>query len=409
MDNRQNSSRGSNAALNWLNFFAADVASGVGPFLAIYLAGNRHWKPGAIGIALSAMSFATVLVQTPAGYIVDKTPHKRSIILAATTLMAVMGLAIPLYPHFALVATAQVLMGIAAAFYGPTLISLAACLVMQKDFDRTISRNQTYNHAGNVASALLIGLSGRYTNNEGVFYCLVALAIGCSLSTLLIHRPDITHPQKPATPETGPAESFLKNKPFALFITAAFIFHFANAAMLPLVGQEISTGKKENASLYMSACIILAQLVMVPVTAWCGRKVIHGRKRLLLAAFIILPLRGVLYIFSTQAAYLVSIQVFDGIAAGIFGVVSILVVNDLAGASNRSSLAQGMLATSVGLGASLSNLVAGYVVQAAGFTSGFLSLAGLALAAMALLWIGMPETLIPAREPNKNLKPIPQP
>src|ERR1700761_1131771 len=116
------------AALNWLNFFAADVATGVGPFLAIYLAANRHWQPGAIGIALSAMSFATVIVQTPAGYIVDKTAHKRSIILTATTLMAVMGMAIPLYPHFALVTTAQVLMGIAAAFYGPTLIALAACL-----------------------------------------------------------------------------------------------------------------------------------------------------------------------------------------------------------------------------------------------------------------------------------------
>jgi MFS family permease len=381
------------AALNWLNFFAADVATGVGPFLAIYLSANRHWRPGPIGIALSAMSFATVIVQTPAGYIVDKTTHKRGIILVATSLMAVMGVAIPLYPHFALVTTAQVMMGIAAAFYAPTLIALAACLVRKKDFDRTISRNQTYNHAGNVASALLIGLTGRYTNNEGVFYCLFVLAVGCSVSTLLIRRPDIDHPPEVTQRHDKTPAPFLKNKPFVLFLAAAFVFHFANAAMLPLVGQEISAGKKENASLYMSACIILAQLVMVPVTAWCGRKVIHGRKRLLLAAFIILPLRGVLYVFSTHAAYLVSIQILDGISAGIFGVVSILVINDLAGASNRSSLAQGMLATAVGLGASLSNLVAGYIVQAAGFTTGFLSLAGLALAAMALLWIAMPETL----------------
>ncbi len=391
MDNRHTTSR-SYAALNWLNFFAADVATGVGPFLAIYLAANRHWHPGAIGIALSAMSFATVLVQTPAGYMIDKTTHKRSIILAASVLMAGMGLAIPLYPHFTLVTTAQVLMGIAAAFYGPTLIALAACLVRQKNFDHTISQNQTYNHAGNVASALLIGLTGRYTNNEGVFFCLFVLAVGCSLSTLLIRRTDINHPTKATQPQDKKPAPLLKNKPFALFLVAAFIFHFANAAMLPLVGQEISAGKKENASLYMSACIILAQLVMVPVTAWCGRKVTRGRKRLLLAAFIILPLRGVLYTLSNHAVYLVSIQVLDGVAAGIFGVVSILVVNDLAGASNRSSLAKGILATAIGLGASLSNLVAGYIVQAAGFTTGFLSLAGLALAAMALLWIGMPET-----------------
>ena len=407
MDNRLTS--GSYAALNWLNFFAADVATGVGPFLAIYLAANRHWQPGAIGIALSAMSFATVIVQTPAGYIVDKTTHKRGIILAATSLMGIMGLAIPLYPHFALVTTAQVLMGIAGAFYAPTLIALASCLVRQKDFDHTISRNQTYNHAGNVASALLIGLAGRYTNNEGVFYCLFALAIGCGLAVLAIRRADISHPQTATRPHPKTSKPLLKNKPFALFLAAAFIFHLANAAMLPLVGQEISSGKKDNASLYMSACIILAQLVMVPVTAWCGRKVTRGRKPLLLAAFIILPLRGVLYIFSTQAAYLISVQILDGVAAGIFGVVSILVVNDLAGASNRSSLAQGMLATAVGLGASLSNLAGGYIVQTAGFTTGFLSLSGLALAAMALLWIGMPETLTPTEETNKITQTIPQP
>jgi len=381
------------AALDWLNFFAADVAGGVGPFLAVYLAANRHWRSGAIGIAISAMSFATVIVQTPAGYIIDKTPHKRTIILIATAVMGILGLAIPFHPGLAFVTTAQILMGIAGAFYGPTLIALAVCLAHKNSLDKTISQNQTFNHTGNVVSALLIGLTGRYTNNAGVFYCLFSLAIGCCISALAIRRADLdnTGPETPS-PKSDRI-SILKNKPFVLFLTAAFIFHFANAAMLPLIGQEISAGKNENASLYMSACIILAQLVMVPVTLWCGRRVTKGRKRLLLIAFIILPIRGILYTFSTDAPYLVSIQVLDGVAAGIFGVVSVLVVNDLAGNTGKASLAQGMLATAVGLGASLSNLIAGYIVQTAGFSSGFLSLSGLALAAMALLWIGMPESL----------------
>ena len=40
--------------LNWLNFFAADISDGVGPFLAVYLATNLHWQPGNIGMAIAA-------------------------------------------------------------------------------------------------------------------------------------------------------------------------------------------------------------------------------------------------------------------------------------------------------------------------------------------------------------------
>src|ERR1700760_4701462 len=90
------------AALNWLNFFAADVATGVGPFLAIYLAANRHWQPGPIGIAISAMSLATVSAQTPAGYLIDRTIHKRGIVIAATAIMGAMAIIIPFYPNIIL-------------------------------------------------------------------------------------------------------------------------------------------------------------------------------------------------------------------------------------------------------------------------------------------------------------------
>ena len=116
-------------------------------------------------------------------------------------------------------------------------------------------------------------------------------------------------------------------------------------------------------------------------------------KWLLIIAFFVLPVRGVLYVFSTNAIYLVSIQILDGVAAGIFGVVSILVIADLMKNPGRSVFAQGILATVVGLGASLSNLVTGFIVDAAGFKAGFVSLSALAVVALILLWVAMPETL----------------
>jgi hypothetical protein len=46
--------------LDWLNFFLADVQTGVGPFLAIYLAGYG-WNEQRVGIALSGGGIAGIL------------------------------------------------------------------------------------------------------------------------------------------------------------------------------------------------------------------------------------------------------------------------------------------------------------------------------------------------------------
>ena len=399
----------SEAALNGLNFFAADVATGVGPFLAIYLTANRHWTPDHIGIAISAMSFATVLAQSPAGYFVDRTNYKRTTVITSSLIMGLSGILIPVFPAFSLLIAAQILMGITAAFYLPSLIALASCLVNRENFDRTIGTNQTYNHAGNVAAAISIGIVGKYTSNQGVFYCLAALAVLCTISTLAIRSGDMNSPgsvsantKTETSKDKATLAEMFSNRPFVIFLAAALIFHFANVAMLPLVGEEISKGKNENSSLYMSACIITAQFVMVPVTYICGIEVKKGRKWLLIIAFIVLPIRGVLYTFSTNAIYLVSIQILDGVAAGIFGVVSILVIADLMRNSGRSIFAQGILATMVGVGASLSNLVTGFVVNSFGFRTGFLCLSALALAALALLWTTMPETV----DMNNNETPL---
>lgn len=70
-----NLSKNSIRPLNWLNFFAADVSDGVGPFLAVYLATNLHWKSGQIGMAIAATTFSMVLMQSPAGIIGKTKSH----------------------------------------------------------------------------------------------------------------------------------------------------------------------------------------------------------------------------------------------------------------------------------------------------------------------------------------------
>ena len=116
-----------------------------------------------------------------------------------------------------------------------------------------------------------------------------------------------------------------------------------------------------------------------------------GRKRIFLVAFSVLPIRGLLFAFSANPWLLVSVQILDGVGAGIFGVVSVIVVADLAQRTGRFNLLQGAMNTCVASGASLSNLVAGLVAQEHGYRSGFI-LVILALIALAFFSFAMPET-----------------
>ena len=385
--------------LNWLNFSAADVATGLGPFLAVYLASNLHWNPSQIGLAIGAMSFATVIAQSPAGWLCDISRKKRLGVIVVSVTIGIAGFCMLLFPNFYAVIICQIAIGVAAAFFAPVLIALAMGIAGRNNFDNTISKNQTFNHAGNVFSAILIGVLGKLTHNEGIFYGLALFCIMSIIFSLSIKEKDIDHEvagsgdEKDRETKKTSFLDMLKNKGFLILLFSAVLFHFANAAMLPLVGQELGKARTSNASLYMSACIVLAQLVMVPMSFMSGKWAATGRKKLMIIAFFILPIRGILYTFGKGAIYLVSIQVLDGIAGGIFSVVSILIVSDLFCGTGKDNFAQGILAAAIGLGASLSNVISGYIVKTSGFNFGFYVLSAIAMVAFIVFWTMMPETV----------------
>lgn len=382
-------------ALNWLNFFAADISDGVGPFLAVYLATNLQWKSGDIGIAIAATTFAMVVGQAPAGYIVDNTRQKRYPIIAASLIVGMTALLLPSLRSFPILICCQVIIGLAASFYMPTLVALASVISQKGKFDDTISRNQSFNHAGNVGAAIFTGVVARFTHNAGIFYCMMALAVLCTISALSISKNAVApaEPVQDLENKKGLFKDVISNKAFLMFLLLTIIFYFSNGAMLPLVGQEIAKAKPENSTLYLAACIIIAQLVMIPTVYICGKQAQKGRKKLLVIAFLLLATRGILYMITDNVFHLLAFQILDGMAAGTFSVVAIMVVNDLMGNSGRASFAQGMLAASLSFGSTLSNLAAGLIVDAAGFRMGFMFLSALAAGALVLLWKAMPETV----------------
>jgi MFS family permease len=69
------------------------------------------------------------------------------------------------------------------------------------------------------------------------------------------------------------------------------------------------------------------------------------------------------------------------------------VIADLTRGSGRFNLTLGAIATAVGIGAALSQTIAGAIVHHFNDRAGFMFLASVAAAALAILWLFTPETL----------------
>jgi predicted MFS family arabinose efflux permease len=384
--------------LDWLNFFLADVQTGVGPFLAIYLS-KYGWNEQLVGTALSVGGIAGIIAQTPAGALVDRIRSKRAFIAAGVLALAAGASLMATLPTFWPVMMAQVLIGASSSIFIPAICAISLGIVGHHLFDRRQGRNQTFNSAGNAIAAVSMGLIGYFLSDRGIFFFVVALAVPTLWALRTIRAEDIDYDAARGAQSAGPNEGtahitqLLRNRALVIFLVCAVMFHFANAAMLPLLGEMLAKGHGRASMMFMSVCVITTQVVITLLATWSGKKAGDwGRKPLLLIAFFVLPIRGVLYTMTDDVAALVAIQILDGVGAGIFGVVSVLVIADLTEGTGRFNLALGAITTAVGIGASLSQAIAGGIVHHFGYRIGFLFLAAVASLALAVLYFYMPET-----------------
>lgn len=392
-------------SLDGLNFFLADVRDGLGPYLAIYLLAVHKWDPASIGVVMTLAGIAALITQGPAGALIDRTRSKRAVIAVAAILVTVSCLLLPFVSSFSLVAVTQAASAIAASVFAPAISAISLGITGPRAFTRRTGRNETFNHAGNAVAALLAGGLAYLFGPVVVFYLMgfmaaaSIVAVSCVSAKAIDHEVargfDPTHSNDHEQPSG--ISVLLANRPLLVFAICCALFHLANAAMLPLVSQKLAQINLQMATPLTSACIVAAQLVMVPMAWLVGLKAdVWGRKPLLLAGFLILPLRAMLYTLSNDPYWLVAVQMLDGIGAGIFGALFPVIVKDLTQGTGRFNVSLGALSTVFGLGAALSSSLAGLVVQQAGYNAAFLTLAGVAAVALALVWLAMPETLVKA-------------
>ena len=405
----QQNHRRSLLALDWLNFFMADVNTGIGPFLAIYLTATRHWNPASVGIVVSTQSIASVLAQGPAGWIVDWSQHKKWLVVGAAVVAALGCFSIVTSQGEVNEILTQILLGVGAALFPPAIAAISLGIVGRERLPRRIGRNEGFNHAGNVTFALLAGAVGTWIGQEWIFYASAIVASGTMCAAAAIRSSDINNVAARAGNEekdnggSARVASFrelITEKCLWIFTVSVILFHFANAAMLPLVGELLSKGADGRSSFYMSACIVAAQFVMIPVAFLTGRLADSwGRKPLFLIGFAVLTLRGILYTLGKGSLYLLAVQSLDGVGAAIFGVLWVIIISDLAKGSGRFNLLQGVIQAALGLGAFLSNFISGFVVKSFGYNVAFLGLASIAFTGMLFFLLLMPETKDYRRSP----------
>ncbi|HET9146914.1 MAG TPA: MFS transporter [Acetobacteraceae bacterium] len=389
-------------ALDWLNFFLADVQSGLGPFLGIFLVTARHWNAASIGIVMTLAGVATLVAQTPAGALIDATRAKRLAIMLAAGAISAGALFVTLVSGFGAVAGAQILIGAAAAIFPPATAAIALGLVGPERFTHRMGRMQGFNHAGNVVAASLAGGLGYLIATAAVFWVVSALGILAIAAATFINPRRIDHrlargftAGKEEAGGNSPSgfRTLFTCRPLLIFIVAVTLWQLANAAMLPVMGQKLAIHHKGEGALFMAALIVVAQAVMVPMSVLVGHRADRwGRKALFLAGFAALPLRGLLFGFASLPYHVIMIQALDGVGAGIFGALFPLVIADLTRGTGRYNVTLGAATTIQGIGAAFSTTLAGYVITGFGYRAAFLALAAIALAALLIFLFLMPET-----------------
>jgi MFS family permease len=385
-------------ALDWTNFFLADVQTGFGAFVAFYLA-DLGWTKGQVGLALTAGTLAAVLSQIPGGALVDALRWKRALAASGIGMICLSALILALMPSFFLVFAAEILHGLSAGILTPAIAAISLGLVGRRAMSVRTGRNYRFDAAGNALTAGVMGLAGQYFAKSAIFLGSAALCIPALIALGFIRADEIDYARARNAGTGERTKSYHrifdlgKNPKLYIFAACVFLFQFADASMLPVVGENLAQSRAGTASLLMASLIVVPQIVVAVASPWIGyHSEKWGCKPLPLLGFGLEIARGLSFAFSADVAVLVTAQLLGGISAAAVTVLTVLVVTDLTTGTGRFNLVRGFIGTLIAVAASISTTATGFMFQVVGHWEGFAILAGIALIALALLWAAMPET-----------------
>ena len=380
--------------LDWFNLFVANIQTGFGPFIAVYLSG-QSWTQTAIGVALSIGTVSSIASQVPAGALVDAFANKTRVAAFSVLVFTASALMFAVYPIPLLVYLAEILHGISSCTLGPAIAAMSLTLAGRYGMALRLGRNARYAAVGNGVGAALMGACGQYLSERGVFYLTAALTLPALAALLPLRRFAVAR----GTVKRGDDDEnragvlhVLADRRLLIFCGCAMLFTFANAPLLMLISGTL-TAKGSNPSLLIGACIVLPQIIVALASPAVGRFADRrGRRLVLIVGFAVLPLRALILSTTVNPVLLIAVQALDGIAAAGFGIMVPLIVSDVAARSGHFNLSLGAVGFAIGIGSTVSTSAAGWVADRFGMRFAFYFLAAIGLAAALLATFAMPET-----------------
>lgn len=197
----------------------------------------------------------------------------------------------------------------------------------------------------------------------------------------------------------------LRDPILLIFILVCFLFHTSNGTVLPLVMQTLAIGNGRSGILLSGMCIVVAQVFMVASAKICGTySQKYGRKWLFMIGLGIVPIRCAilsgLLIWQNgqeatllQQALILSTQVLDGVGAGTFGTMYILVTSDISGGTGRFGMSLGLTTAAMSIGGTVSGYMGQALAGDLGYLKAFEILMIMSIVPVVLYFFCMPETL----------------
>src|SRR5690242_3418785 len=389
---------GGHRALDLVNFFVADVQTGFGPFVAVYLTTHK-WTQVEIGFALTVGTVTSLLSQLPAGALVDAMRNKRMAASGALICIIIAALLLATLPTPLPVLVAQMLHGFASCVITPAIAAISLHVAGHAGLGERLGRNARFASIGNGLAAAVMGATGAYLSSQFVFLLTAALCVPALFALWSVGAGGHARTQTTSRVlDRAGLKRLVTDHRLMIFGICVMLFHLSNAAMLPLAGAMVTMRAGAYANLIIAACIMVPQLVVAALSPWIGRAAEKfGRRRLMLLGWGALPLRGLLLAVLPGAWPLILGQAVSGISAAAFGVLMPLLAADLTLGSAHFNLCMGMLGLAVYVGAAISTTLSGGIADAAGMQVAFFALTGIGVVALATVWLTMPETR-PARD-----------
>jgi MFS family permease len=399
----------SRRALDWFVFFVADIQTGFGPFVAVYLTSEK-WTQTDIGLVLTAAGLAGLIMQMPCGALVDAVRSLRSAAAVAVSTIGAAAFALAAWPVFPIVLGSRLAHAAASSVLGPAIASMSLNFAGPEGISARLGRNASFASVGTGLAAAGMGACGYYLSSRAVFFVAAALVLPALFALIRLRSQEVAPVSAPrAADAPGSLQimlqglgALLRDRALMIFALCMILFQLANAAMLPLAASMVTLRSSSSATVLVGAALVVPQLIVAVLSPVVGLQAQRwGRRPLLLIGFAALPLRALLFAIIVDPRLLVVAQMLDGVSATVLGVLVPLTMADVTRRTGHFNLAQGAIGCAVGIGASISTTLAGKLSDLYGSYAAFVAMGVVAAVAVFIVLLFMPETRprLPAPDP----------